>query len=165
MGSDCTVSYRKTIYNITTVRFILKEIILWRWLTHFTASFQINNWTCFMKWSEYVRREWVCLFHTMTGRRQFSERKQEQEGVWIVMTQQHTTCVLHKKGVKTMMRSNQRSVIHRIVEKLSVASAELLLGAYMHYWTWNIALIVVQRQGCEFGSPRTDKIIYTLNGM
>lgn len=100
-------------------------------MTHFTVSFQINNQTWFMKCSEYVSR--VCLFHTWTEHVQFSERKQEQEGVWIMMTQQHTTCVLHKKGMKTMMRSNQRSVIHRIIEKLSVASAELLLGAYMHF--------------------------------
>ncbi len=71
LGSDCMV--RKTqihvdwnIYYLqynNIVDFILKAFLLWRWLTHFTASFLINKQTWFMKRSEYERREWVFIPH------------------------------------------------------------------------------------------------------
>lgn len=73
LGSDCMVSCRKTQIHVNwniyylqynnIVHFILKAFILWRWLTHFIASFQINKQTWFMKCSEYVRRESVYSTH------------------------------------------------------------------------------------------------------
>ncbi len=135
LGSDCMVSCRKTqihvdwnIYYLqynNIVQFILKEFILWRWLTHFTASFQMNNQTWFMKCSEYVRREWVCLFHTWTERLQFSERKQEQEGVWIMMTQ-HYLSVTQENYDEPQPEVKQRSLIHRIDDTISVTSVAAL---------------------------------------
>lgn len=67
----------------------------------------------------------MCLFHTWTEHVQFSERKQEQEGVWIMVTQ-HCLPVTQEYYDEPQPEVKQRSLIHRIHDTLSVTSVAAL---------------------------------------